>query len=167
MNTTCLLHPLTNKYQPHTVCYPHDKWSSSCQEMSVCWWQHLKKIHVGCQELCLHLMWNDTYMTAKSEHNCSLNNEKKWSQWLQGTTLSHPLLSFSRSLFLTSVLLLPWKSWSSLAAKAPANVDLKCWGKMLCLLFYSLEDAQFQFGLNAFACSLRMVGQCVSGETKM
>lgn len=35
-----------------------------------------EKIHLGCQELCLYLMWNDTHITAKSEHNCSVNNKK-------------------------------------------------------------------------------------------
>lgn len=51
-----------------------------------------KKPMQGCQKSCLYLMWNDTYMTAKSEHNCSLNNEKKWSQWLQPP--SFPPISF-------------------------------------------------------------------------
>lgn len=104
-------------------------------------------------------MWNDTYMTENSEHNCSVNNEKKCSQWLQCTILSHFLF-----FFLTSALLLPSKHLSTLAAKAPT--DLKCWCYMLLFYsFYSLEDVQFQFRWNI--CSLGMVGQCVSGGTKM
>lgn len=48
----------------------------------------------------------------------------------------------------------------------------KCLSQMLmkdvlCNVFNSLETVQFQFGLNAFACSPKMVRQCVSGETKM
>ena len=156
MNTTCLLHPFTNKYQPHTVCYPHDKGSSCCQEMSVCLWQKEKKKKKknmqGCQESCLYLMWNDTYMTAKSEHNCSLNNEKKWSQWLQPP--SFPPFPFC--VFLVTLKIVKSLSWKE-------KKHLKWWRWMVCHLFYSLEDVQFQFGLNAFAWSLRMVGQCVSG----
>lgn len=53
-----------------------------------------EKIHAGCQELCLYLMWNDTYMTAKSEHNCSVNNEKKCSQSVAAPQHPHSSTSF-------------------------------------------------------------------------
>lgn len=131
-----------------------------------------KNIPVGCQEQCLYLMWNDTYMTAKSEHNCSLNNKKKCSQCLhQHLSFQFPLsfyLNFCLSFTIKLVMEFSYKStnkcWSQMLI---SNVDVRCWCQMLCHLFYSLEDVQFQFGLNAFAYSLRMVGQCVSGQTKM
>lgn len=93
---TPLLHLLTNKYQPHTVCYPNDKWSSCCQQMTVCCSKDLKKkIYVCCQELCRYLMWNDTYMTAKPEHNCSVNNEEKCSERLHCTAFFFLFFYFS------------------------------------------------------------------------
>lgn len=71
-----------------------------------------KKFLCAVKKLCLYLMWNDTYMTAKSEHNCSVNNEKKCSQRLHCTTFSFPPFSCF-SFYLQS----------SLATKAPTNVD--------------------------------------------
>lgn len=115
-----------------------------------------KKIQVGCRELCLYLMWNDTYMTAKSEHNCSLNNETKCSQCL------HQL-----SFIPTFRCLLCFLSLQNCKVVSLQKHQQTWKWNRVCHLIYSLDEIQFQFGLNAFACSLWMFGQCISGQKNM
>lgn len=68
---------LWNISPPIARC-PNDKWPSGCQRCVTLLPAGSEKHLPGCRELCLYLMWNDTYMTAKkSEHNCSLSNKLK------------------------------------------------------------------------------------------
>lgn len=76
------LHHFTNmKYRPRIVHYLCDKSSSACQKkLSVCWVQDLgRKNKIPCElsrsVFVSHVEWY-TYMTAKSERNCSLSGEK-------------------------------------------------------------------------------------------
>lgn len=158
MNTTCLLHPFTNKYQPHTVCYPRDKGSSCCQEMSVCLWRKKKKnpCRAVRNRVCISCGMIPTWQQ-------NLNIIVHWTMkrnGVSGCSLPHSP-PFPFCVFLVTLKIVKSLSWKK------TQKHLKWWRRMVCHLFYSLEDVQFQFGLNAFACSLRMVGQCVSGQTKM
>lgn len=158
MNTTCLLHPFTNKYQPHTVCYPRDKGSSCCQEMSVCLWRKKKKnpCRAVRKRVCISCGMIPTWQQ-------NLNIIVHWTMkrnGVSGCSLPHSP-PFPFCVFLVTLKIVKSLSWKK------TQKHLKWWRRMVCHLFYSLEDVQFQFGLNAFACSLRMVGQCVSGQTKM
>lgn len=122
----------------------------------------------GCREPCLYLMWNDTYMTAKkkkSEHNCSVSNKLKCSRRLH--QLTHLLLFLFFPLF-NSCLSLPskcvmWQRRKTLISTA----DRRCQARYLTHWMWSSSLFFFFPGLNAFACSPRMAGQCVSGPTKM
>lgn len=160
MNTTCLPHHFINKYQAHTAHYTNGKWAWCCQDMSVYCWQDLKKKSMRAVEnfVCFSCGMIPTWQ-QKSELNCSVNNGKKCTKWLHCNAPIH-------SLFFNLCHAFTFKrvKWFT------CNSTNKCWSQILMedvVLFYSLEDIQFWFGLNAFACSLRMVGQCVSGKAKM
>lgn len=43
----CLIAFINMKHPPPIARCPNDKWSSGCQDVSVCWWPHLKNISVA------------------------------------------------------------------------------------------------------------------------
>lgn len=125
----------------------------------------------GCREPCSYLMWNDTYMTVKKKKIDIKNIIVHWAiNWnAAGACTSSLICSFSScfSLFFQQLPFFAVQNlwcgceenhWSPLVI-IEAKPDIWLTGCGPVPSFFS--------DLNAFACSPRMAGQCVSGPTKM
>lgn len=154
----CLIAFINEKYPPPSVL---PQWQvilrlSRCVSLLVTGSEkHLR----SCQELCLYLMWNDTYMTAKkSVHNCSLNNKTKCSRRPHRFTYFFQTRAF---LFSLNVWYGDGKHWSLMLMKDAKPNILRAgsgpdpfWSKWFCIFSEDGWTMRFRANKNAAHKSL-------------